>query len=68
MDSPPRQPPLGCDLKPLSAPGQIKSALAEPSGLKQMSDVYPFVGRLRSLQLPSADTVFVVPIPDQTAV
>ena len=33
-----------------------------------MSDVYPFVGTLRSLQLPSADTVFVVPIPDQTAV
>ena len=33
-----------------------------------MSDVCPFVGTLRSLQLPSADTVFVVPIPDQTAV
>ena len=41
-----------------------------------MSDVYPFVGTLRSLlvgtlrslHLPSADTVFVVPIPDQTSV
>ena len=33
-----------------------------------MSDDYPFVGTLRSLQLPSADTVFVVEIPDQTAV
>ena len=32
-----------------------------------MSDVCPFVGTLRSLQLPSADTVFVVPITDQTA-
>ena len=33
-----------------------------------MSDVYSFVGTLRFLQLPSVDTVFVVPIPDQTAV
>ena len=39
MDSPPTPLPLGCEHKPLLAPGQIKSAPAGQQGLTEMSDV-----------------------------